>query len=107
MEVVVTLAVSFSLLHMLSVYWVSCFVGVVIVAGGSHTPGLALTLSPSALSQGELERQLLQANPILESFGNAKTVKNDNSSRFVSSPAVSAEHPHPPPHHPSWFFNVP
>ena len=44
--------------------------------------GFNLNSGASPLHVGELEARVLSCNPLLESFGNARTLRNDNSSRF-------------------------
>lgn len=53
--------------------------------GGEHAP----------VAQGEIELKLMDSNPLLESFGNCRTIRNNNSSRYGRYIRVHFNHDDP------------
>ncbi|KAM6155005.1 unconventional myosin-Ia [Erethizon dorsatum] len=55
-------------------------------AGKTEASKLVMSYVAAVCGKGEqvnsVKEQLLQSNPVLEAFGNAKTIRNNNSSRF-------------------------
>lgn len=55
-------------------------------AGKTETAKIAMQYLAALGGGSGIEYEILKTNPILEAFGNAKTLRNDNSSRFVRFP---------------------
>lgn len=51
-------------------------------SGKTQTTKYIMNYLSSCNNNNNIEKKILASNPILEAFGNAKTIKNNNSSRF-------------------------
>ena len=58
-------------------------------AGKTETAKIAMQYLAALGGASGMESEVLQTNVILEALGNAKTSRNHNSSRFVSSPSCT------------------